>query len=305
MLNKRIISSQKILDNLEVFKSRKVCAMVKGNAYGFGLEGIVKLIKNKVEYFGVANIEEALQVRTLAPDNNILIVGRCFEGARCKDNNIEYTICDENDALFAPKGAKVHLKIDSGFHRLGFNDKERFLTAIDILRENSVEIKGVFTHFATLDCDEDYFNYQLSAFRNFLSVMPKDLKPIIHVGGSWSLGKFIPEADMIRIGKGLYHGAISITSRLIRVFEIKKGDRVGYSNGFIADRDMRVGIVPLGYADGLKRTLAGKYSVMIADKKCKIVGNICMDMFAVDVSDVNAFVGKRVEVLYDERDMAR
>lgn len=110
---------------------------------------------------------------------------------------------------------------------------------------------------------------------------------------------------MIRIGKGLYYGAIEIVSRIIRVFNVKSGERVGYANSFIAKRNMRVGIVPVGYADGLKRMLANRYHVIICDKPCKIIGNICMDMFAVDLTSVKAFEGSRVSIMYDESLMAK
>ncbi len=301
--NKRIVSSQKILNNLKPFTRLKVCAMVKANAYGFGQNEMVKLLEPYVEYFGVANVEEALSVCAIT-DKKVLIVGKCYDGYICKNNNISYSICNITDALYAPKGSKVHLKIDSGMHRLGFTNENEFLTAIDILRDKDIDIEGIFTHFATLDCDNEYFLQQYARFKDFLHILPRDIEPLIHVGGSWALSKNIPEAKMIRIGKGIYHDAVKVESRLIRVFKIKKGERVGYANGFIASRDMKIGIIPVGYADGLKRMLANRYSVIVKNKKCKIVGNICMDMFACDLTAVKACEGDSVTILYDEKDMA-
>lgn len=298
--NKRVVSAEKILDNLSVFKGRKLCAMVKANAYGFGVEEMVKLLSPHVEYFGVASVEEGVQVRELDSDRKILLVGKNYDSYICKANNISYAVCNVTDALYACKGSDVHLKIDSGMHRLGFNNTEEFLTAVSILRDKEVNIEGVYTHFATLDCDDDYFHFQYDNFKKFLEVLPKDLNPLIHVGGSWALAKDIPEAGMLRIGKGIYHGAINIESRIIRIFDIEEGDRVGYANSFIAKKKMRVGIVPVGYADGLKRMLANRYSVLVGDTKCKIVGNICMDMFAVDLSKTSAIEGSGVTILYDE-----
>lgn len=302
--NFRVVSSKKIIDNLSIYRDKKVCAMVKANAYGFGLEAIVELVKPYVEYFGVANIDEALQVRRLAPDANILIVGKTYNSSLCRDNNISFAVCNVTDALYAVKGSRVHIKIDSGMHRLGFNDGYELRTAIEILREKDITPEGVYTHFATLDCDDRYFQVQRNNFRSLLQVIPKDISPLIHVGGSWALSKEIPEADMIRIGKGLYYGAISIVSRIIRVFNVEPGDRVGYANSFIAKRKMKLGIVPIGYADGLKRCLANRYHVLIGNQMCKIVGNICMDMFAVDLTKVKAFEGMQVCVLYDEAYLA-
>ena len=303
--NKRVVSAQKILDNLSVFKSMKICAMVKANAYGFGLPEMVKLLSPHVEFFGVANVKEALEVRRLSSKRKILLVGKNYEPYICKENNISYAVTNVTDALYAPNKSNVHLKIDSGMHRLGFNNEDEFLTAISILRDKDINIEGVYTHFATLDCDDEYFHFQYERFKQFLKVLPKDINPLIHVGGSWALAKEIPEADMIRIGKGIYHGTISVESRIIRTFSIKAGERVGYANSFIAKKDMKVGIVPVGYADGLKRCLANRYDVLIKDKKCRIIGNICMDMFAVDISNVDAYEGSPVVVLYDEAYMAK
>ncbi len=303
--NKRIISSQKILENLSIFKSKKICAMVKGNAYGFDVREIVQLISPYVDFFGVANVEEALEVRALNSEKKILVVGKNYDPYICKDNNISYAVTNLTDALYAPKGADVHLKIDSGMHRLGFDNAEDFTNAISVLRDKEVNIEGVYTHFCTLDCDDDYFKYQYSVFKRYLALMPKDLNPIIHIGGSWALAKEVPEASMIRIGKGIYHGAMRIESRIIRTLNVEKGARIGYSNGFIAKKRMRVGIVPVGYADGLKRMLANDYEVIIGGSKCKILGNICMDMFAVDISKVKASEGSVVIVLYDEGYLAK
>lgn len=303
--NFRVISSKKIIDNLSLFRDKKVCAMVKANAYGFGLEAIVQLVKPYVEYFGVANIDEALQVRKLAPDSKVLIVGKTYDSALCRDNNISFAVCNVADALYAVRGSHVHIKLDSGMHRLGFNNAEELKTAVEILKEKDIDIEGVYTHFATLDCDDEYFQFQRDNFRKLLSQLPKDISPLIHVGGSWALSKELPEAEMIRIGKGLYYGAISIVSRIIRVFNVEPGDRVGYANSFIAKRKMKIGIVPIGYADGLKRCLANRYHVQIGSQKCKIIGNICMDMFAVDITGVNAFEGTQVCVLYDEASLAK
>lgn len=303
--NFRIISKDKILENLSIFSDKKVCAMVKANAYGFGVKEVVEILKPYVEYFGVANVDEGIAVRKFAPDSKILIVGKTYNIDACRENNLEYPICSVYDALYSLKGSKVHIKIDSGMHRLGICDEDELKTVIDILLEKNIDIVGVFTHFATLDCDEQYFNVQLAEFRNKLSILPPSIKPLIHVGGSYSLSKVIPEADMIRIGKGLYFGAIKIVSRLVRVFNVHAGDRVGYANKFIAKKDMKIGIVPLGYADGLKRMLANKYHMLIKGQKCRIVGNICMDMFAVDISKVKAIEGDSVIVLYDEAKLAK
>ena len=303
--NYRVVSKNRIIENLKPFSSLKICAMVKGNAYGFGVDEMVALLKDKVDFFGVANIDEAMHVRSLCKDKSILIAGKTFDPHLCVKNNLSYAVCDLADAMYAEKGAKVHIKIDSGMNRLGFKRQDEMLTAIEILREKGANIEGVYTHFATLDCDHDFFLQQYARFKKFLAVFPKDLHPIIHVGGSWAMAKEIPEAQMIRIGKGIYHGAISIESRITLIKEIKKGERVGYANGFVADRNLKIGIVPVGYADGLKRSLSNNYEVLINGEPCKIVGNVCMDMFACDISQMRAHVGQKVMVMYDEAVMAK
>ncbi len=302
--NERIIDSKRLLENLERFSRLKVCAMVKAEAYGLGMEYIIPFVEDKVEYFGVANVAEAIKVRHLAPNSKILVCGKCYDPSFCLAYDIEYQVGSVKEAMFAQKNGKVHLKIDSGMNRLGFCRQSEMLEAIDILREKGVDITGVYTHFSTLDCDEEYFSFQLANFRRMLSALPKGLRPLVHIGGSYAIDKDIPEAQMIRIGKGLYNGVMKVHSRLIQVRKVKKGARVGYANGFIAPKDMRIGIVPIGYADGMDRGLANNYDCLVGGHKCRICGNVCMDMFMLDLTDVKAKEGDEVEVMYNEAVMA-
>ena len=320
------ISKENALKNIEKIKkiipNKKLCLMVKANAYGHGLENIVKIVDKYVDFFGVANINEAIRIRKVSA-NNILIVGKtkCFK--ECLESNVSLTIESlkqlENLVLFIKnnktnKRIKIHFKVNTGMNRLGFNSVEEFVRGFEICEKHNIIVEGVFTHFSTLDCDNRYFVFQLNEFKKFLNVIPKRQNPTIHLGGSGILNKEIDlDYSMARIGIAFYgylngidvRPILKIKSNIIKVFEVESGTRIGYGNGFIAKEKMKIGIVPLGYGDGISRNLSNFAFVKIKNKKFKIVGNVCMDMFFVDISGEMFAEGQEVVVFDDAKKWAQ
>lgn len=195
----RVINESQLIKNLEeirkiIGKDKKICAMVKADAYGHGIKKISELLLNKIDFLGVANINEALLIRNLNKNIKILIVGKTYSFEDCLNNDISFIIDSLNHFKILLKFIKnydtkdmcinIHLKINSGMNRLGINSIEEFKEIYYTAKANGIKIEGVSTHFATADCDKQMFQKQLKIFNIFLREIPKDENPIIHIGGS-------------------------------------------------------------------------------------------------------------------------
>lgn len=286
--------------------------MVKANGYGLGFETICKTLLGKAKFFGVANLQEALQIRKFDNITPVLVVGIVEDFLTALKYNISITIDNENQInnlikTFQNKKLsqkiKIHIKINSGMNRLGINNKKTLKNIIKIIKKyNFIEFEGIFTHFATADCDELFFNKQLKIFNEYIKLIPPIFNPIKHIGGSAVLQNInIEEYQdfMFRIGIDLYlnpNPVIKITSKIIKILKLNKGDRVGYSNSYICNKSTKIAVIPLGYADGINRKLGNYGYVKIKNRICKIVGNVCMDMFFVDITNTDFEIGDNVLV---------
>lgn len=303
---------QKIRRNLDLHT--KLCAMVKADAYGHGVHVIAPNIDDLVDYFGVANVDEAKQIVRLGIITPILIVGVLDFGSIlwCARNNVRITITNMSDAEKASKLAKlpifVHIKINTGMNRFGFSDEVELARAIALLKKNpNITIEGAFTHFATKTDDRFFIVTQFQKFLKF--ARGSGLGGLmLHCNNSFAtvyMKKF--QLNMCRIGFLMYgaeptklnlESVLSIKSRIIEINHIKKGESVGYARTFVAKKDTKIGIIPLGYADGFDRRLSNEGFVLVRGKRVPVVGRICMDVFMIDLSGVSdAELGDEVCIL--------
>lgn len=318
--SKFIVNKKQILENLDNLNYDNICAMVKANAYGLGLKPICKILFGKVNFFGVANMQEALKIRAFDKKTAVLVVGITENFKQAIKKNISITIDNiyqferlEKYLINKNVFIKIHIKINSGMNRLGINQKIIFADILKRIQTNKkIILEGIFTHFSTIIEDERFLLKQMTTFVNFINLIPNNFTPIIHIGGGQILRKIKSEVIkklfkncMIRVGIDLYKNSITIESKIIKIHNLKKFDRVGYSNGFICKKNTKVAIVPLGYADGINKKLSGKCFVFIDNIPCKIIGNICMDMLFVDVSDKNCKVGDKIVILKNENYWAK
>ena len=316
MFSKIIINKKNLQHNLNFIKKQsnnaKICAMVKANAYGHGLEEIVSLLKDKVEAFGVVNIKEALRVREVDKNAFVILFGFCENIEEAIKNNISLTIISfeylKNILKISKKmdvKPRLHLNINSGMNRFGIKTRKDFEKVIKLLQHNNLQLEGIFTHFSSLTTDEAYTLKQKKTFQSFVDALPKNFKTIVHVGGGNCLFKqegFL----MYRVGMFLYgYGhdelkpVMSVESEIVALQEVKKDEHVGYMSSFTAKEDMQIAVVPLGYNDGVKRGLSNKFHVEIYGIPCKNIGKICMDAFMIDVTGLNVQVGDKVKVLWN------
>ena len=315
----KIISSRDLLNNVAIFKKRcktsKVCAVVKANAYGLGDETIVNIIKNYVDFFAVANGEEAIRVRNYT-SKPILVLGESnkYEIIDCIKNNISLSVSDKSKLLeilsIAKRlglKAKIHFKINTGMNRLGFKNLDEFKKVYNkyYFSENLI-YEGIFSHIYK-SCDKEKTYKQKMIFDRFISSVRCE-KLIKHIASTDVVLNYSDmNYDMCRIGIGLYNYSLKneygikpvmqLRSHLVNIIKVKKRENIGYGEGFTASKNMTIGIIPIGYADGYSRGLSNNSQVIINGNYANIVGNICMDMCFVDITNVKSRLGDEVILL--------
>ena len=293
----------------------KLMAVVKAEAYGHGIYEIAThLGKIGIKAFAVATIDEGIKLRQYGISGEILILGYTAP-ARAKElrkYDLTQTLIDYEYSLLLNKqgyAVMTHIKVDTGMHRLGFDAKDiENISAVFSMKH--IKVSGIYTHLCSADSvdEKDIFftNVQIESFYNLLNQLKEKgiTIPKIHIQSSYGLLNY-PElkCDYVRAGISLYgvlsspndrtqlqldlRPVLSLKSRVTLLREIKKGDSVGYSRSFVANRDSLIAVLPVGYADGYPRNLSCQKSyVLINGHQAPVVGKICMDQLAVDVTDI-------------------
>lgn len=304
---------------------RKLLGVVKANAYGHGAVQIAEhLQKLGCDYLAVACIQEAEELRNGGITLPILILGRT-DPAYTEDIirlDITQSVGDTETAREFSKRAlaiggtvKAHLKLDSGMGRLGFKCHGGVAddAMLEALTLPGLAFEGVFTHFAVSDVPggEEYTLRQLREFTSTVSALEQRWNrkfALRHCANSGAtLDYESAYLDMVRPGilmYGCYPGngiglkpVMSLKTKLVQTRYFEKGDTVSYGRIFTAQESVRIGVIPVGYADGLPRIVSGKIDVLINGVRCRQVGRICMDMCMVDLSNApEAKVGDIVTV---------
>lgn len=285
--------------------AKEIFAVVKANGYGHGDVEVSKVaIEAGVSCLAVSGLEEALCLRKSGIDVPILVLGmtRLCDVPLAAENNISLTAHDEMwiehlVSLPLTTPVKVHLKIDSGMHRLGLMNEEQVQTNFNLLKSAPmVELEGVFTHMATADCDKDYLSYQIETFKRVIANLDLSDVKYVHLENTATLLQKEFDFDHgIRLGLGLYgvnpdaefipidfelKPALKLLSNLVQVKQIKKSDKVGYGATYTAEEDEWIGVVPIGYADGWIRSHQGR-NVIVEGHECEIIGRVCMDQMMI------------------------
>ena len=289
-------------------KNTKLGAVVKANAYGHGAVEIAKVLEEEnVDYICVAGLNEAMELRNNNIKLPILVMG--YTPDECLDiaiqNNITLTIFSKEQAeILSNKSKKIHqkanihIKIDTGFNRLGFKIDENLPSTIHyIYNLPNINVEGIFSHLALKDKESDY--EQFNKFNQLLDKI-KDIKiPIKHICDSIGMVAYKDfHMDMVRVGASLYgyssrkttmnlKPAMTFKSKFAQIKNIKKGEGISYDYSYIADKDMKIGTVLCGYADGIPRVLSNKGYVYVNGQKANILGKICMDQCIVDLTDID------------------
>lgn len=292
----------------------KVMAVVKADAYGHGAARVAYFLSRfDCDYLAVACLDEAAQLREAGIDLPILILGHTpaeYIGRVVDLNCTQALGCPEvakawNRQLNREgKTLKVHLKLETGMGRLGFNVKNGDISApASVLAMPAFEAEGVFTHFAAAD-DPSQEEYTLKQYELFISAVEKlentsgKKFALKHCANSAIIMNH-PEMclDMVRAGLSLYGvlpvepkedvtlgRAMEFKARVLQVMDLEPGDTVSYGRTFTADKKMQVAVISMGYADGLPRSMSGNVDFLIGDVRYPQIGTICMDTCMVDVT---------------------
>lgn len=320
-----------VVKNLNHFRSfmkptTKIVCMVKADAYGAGAVEVAKTLQDhRVDYLAVAVADEGVTLRKNGITSNIMIMNPEMTAFKTMfDYDLEPEVYSFRllDALVKAArkegitGYPVHIKLDTGMHRLGFNPQTDMDELIRRLKQqNAIIPRSVFSHFVGSDSD-DFDNFSERQFALFKEGSEKlqsafSHKIIRHMDNSAGIEHF-PERqlDMCRLGLGLYgidsrdnsviNNVCTLKTTILQIHPVPKEETVGYSRKGKLTRDSLIGAIPIGYADGLNRLLGcGRCYCLVNGKKAPYVGNICMDVAMIDLTDIDCKEGDTVEIFGD------
>lgn len=295
-------------------ESTRICAVVKADGYGHGATAVAKSLNDFADFFAVATVREAVDLRTEAVTKPILILGYAWleDYEELIRKEVRFTVFKERDAkelsalgVRMGKRALIHIKVDTGMNRIGFPlDQAAVETVRRIRLLPGVQVEGIFTHFARADeAGKDFTYQQITAFRSFTEQVESGCEPIeIHHCANSAGAMDVPGAamDMVRIGIAMYglypsdeakreivlRPALELKSQIVYVKDVEMGEGISYNHTKLLMQDRRVATIPVGYGDGYPRQLSGKGYVLIHGRRAPILGRICMDQFMVDVTGI-------------------
>ncbi len=291
-----------------------VMAVVKANAYGHGALQVAKLLEEECAFLCVSSVAEALELRKGGIKKPILLLGPAdpenFDAVVRED--IRPAICSYEDALVLSrqavaqnKTAAFHFAVDTGMSRVGFQaTAEAADLCAKIAGLPGLYAEGLFSHFATADeTDLSRTHAQAQRFEDFDAMLKQRgvQIPVRHLDNSAGIMNFGCHYDMVRAGIVLYglypssqvdpgllqlQPAMSWHSRVSHVKTLEPGREISYGGTYQVQKPMRVATVPVGYADGYRRSLSNRFYVLIRGKRAPILGRVCMDQFVVDVTEI-------------------
>lgn len=328
------IDSKALAHNLTYFKRKlnkktKILAVVK--AFGYGSDGVLvaDFLKDKVDYFAVAYAHEGVAIREANIKTPILVLHPQINALEAiVDYNLEPNLYNFKilDAFLEVSDKAnlnnypVHIKFNTGLNRLGFQDKDIATINLKLKKTDTIKVRSLFSHLAASEDlnEKEFTNNQLQSFTTIAKDFFKylDYKPMLHILNTSGVVNYAKaEFDMVRVGIGLYgfgndktetkqlKNTHHLKSIISQIHTIDKGESVGYNRAFVAKKTSKSATIPIGHADGLSRKLGNKKGyVLIQNQKAKIIGNVCMDMIMVDVSEIDCNEGDEV-IIFNHQDM--
>ncbi|MGM9759146.1 MAG: bifunctional UDP-N-acetylmuramoyl-tripeptide:D-alanyl-D-alanine ligase/alanine racemase [Parabacteroides sp.] len=316
-----------IAHNFNFYRSKlkpetKMVCMVKASAYGAGSYELAKTLQeHRCDYLAVAVADEGAELRKEGITIPITVMNPEMSSFNVLfENHLEPEVYSFRmlDALVYETERRgitdypIHIKIDTGMHRLGFQPADVPEVCRRLKQQAGVTARSVFSHLVGSDSPifDDFTHRQLEIFQQAAAQLEAGLerKVIKHILNTAGIERFAGyQMDMVRLGIGLYGVSASglkglknvstLKTTILQIQQVPKGDSIGYSRKSYVERDSRIAIIPIGYADGLDRLLSnGKGEVLISGHRCPIVGNICMDACMIDVTDTDAQEGDSVEL---------
>lgn len=305
-LNKIENNVKTIINSTKEYKYH--IAVVKANCYSLGIKCIKSILLGGANYLAVSSLDEALKVRKITNTKILVLEPIDIKYIdKAYKNNITLTISSlEYLNKIKNKTFTCHIKINTGMNRLGINNKDEFNKVYEIINNSNIKLEGIYTHIYK-SSDKILTEKQFKEFENIIQDIDLSKIEIIHIPNSETLTNY-KKKDYVngcRMGIIMYgfsnklklESVFTLKSKIIEIKHIKKDDTIGYDGKYKANKDEYIGVVPIGYADGIIRQNTGRY-VYINDKKYKIIGNICMDMLFILI-DENIKINDEVLIIKD------
>ncbi len=320
-----------IRNNFDELKKRlapgtKTMAVVKADAYGHGSVAVAKTLEGRADYFAVADIAEAVELRENGINAPILILSYTspYQYEEMISLDLSATVYSYADAEIISKtacklgkNAVIHIAVDTGMGRVGFKDTPESADIIEsISKLENIYIEGLFSHFACADsADKTSANRQKQRFDSFIGMLEERgvVIPIKHFCNSAAAIDFDDHYDMVRLGISIYglfpsdevkkdglnlKPAMEVVSHIIHIKEVDEGTPIGYGHTYIAPSKRKVATVCIGYADGYQRAFSNKGVVLIRGKRAPIIGRVCMDQIMIDITGIDGVnVGDYVVIM--------
>ncbi|WQY63505.1 alanine racemase [Helicobacter pylori] len=316
-------------------KDAHVMAVVKANAYGAGaIKASEIFLQEGANYLGVATLDEALELRSHFPKTPILILGYSpnSNASMLIDNDLSAMVFSFEQAevfsqmaLKSQKRLKVHLKIDTGMHRLGLEPNFKSIETIKKIRAlKGLEVEGIFTHLSNADAKiKTHAKNQMKAFNAFLEQLLDQkiefqYRHAYNSAGILSLCNgnenrflnlyrpgimlygFYPSNGMKESCPTILKNVVSLKAQIVQIKRVKKGEFIGYGEHFYTNEETLVGVLALGYADGLMRALGNRIQVAINNQLAPLIGKVCMDQCFVKLNNIEAKEGDEVILFGDK-----
>ncbi|WP_120937295.1 alanine racemase [Helicobacter pylori] len=316
-------------------KDAHIMAVVKANAYGAGaIKASEIFLQEGAHYLGVATLDEALELRSHFSKTPILILGYSpnSNASMLIDNDLSAMIFSLEQAevfsqmaLRSQKRLKIHLKIDTGMHRLGLEPNFKSIEIIKKIRAlKGLEIEGIFTHLSNADANiKTHAKNQMKAFNAFLEQLLNQkiefqYRHAYNSAGILSLCNgnenrllnlyrpgimlygFYPSNGMKETCPAILKNVISLKAQIVQIRSVKKGEFIGYGEHFYTNEETLVGVLALGYADGLMRALGNRIQVAINNQLAPLIGKVCMDQCFVKLNNIQAKEGDEVILFGDK-----
>ncbi|WP_276368347.1 bifunctional UDP-N-acetylmuramoyl-tripeptide:D-alanyl-D-alanine ligase/alanine racemase [Chryseolinea sp. H1M3-3] len=319
-----------LVHNLNFFKARlkpetKIMVMVKAFAYGSGSPEVANILQyHKVDYLGVAYVDEGVDLRKNNITVPIMVMNPSEDsfdsltGYNLEPEIFNFKIFHALIQYLKERSCSIHLKLDTGMHRLGF-EKQDLPDVTQLLKAHpNIRVASIFSHLAGADehNHDEFSNRQAALFKECADYISASLsyKPLYHILNSPGILR-LPhlQFDLVRLGIGLYgvdptqenftdlKPVATLKTVISQIKRVPKGESIGYGRKGVADRDLKIATIAIGYADGFSRGLSrGVGEVLIGGRRAKVMGNVCMDMTMVDITDTDAQEGDEVIIFGDD-----
>ena len=325
------INLNALIDNLNHYRNKlkpdtKMVCMVKASAYGAGSFEVAKTLEDqRVDYLAVAVADEGADLRKAGINSSIIIMNpeitafRTMFDYRLEPEVYSFHLLDELIRAAEREGVTnfpIHVKIDTGMHRLGFAPDEIPALVERLHRQTAVIPRSVFSHLVGSDAErfDSFTRRQIDVFKEAAQALQDGFKHKIlrHICNTAGIERY-PDAqfDMVRLGIGLYgvdpftnrilHNVTTLKTTILQIHDVPADETVGYSRKGILSRDSRIAAIPIGYADGLNRHLGNRHAYCLVNgRKAPYIGNICMDVCMIDVTDIDCKEGDKVTIFGDD-----